>query len=224
MNDATYQQNLAREAELWGRVAEEQALSIPPDWRYHRALRHNVIMHAADIEALLDRVRPGMNVLELGCGPGWLTLAMAQRGAVAHGLDISDAALRIAQSYYESVQHEVSGRAAYEVADLNTVDLPSEHYDVVAAKGTLHHLVNLDQVIERVHTALKPGGLFWVSDTYGEEAMLTVLLASGLMFVLPTQVSYRDKMGGLLRHAGAESHQSQYSPTGYRPSRREAGT
>ncbi len=199
MNGTTYQQRLEQEAELWGRIAEEQASSVPPDWRYLREDRHNVIMHRTSIDALLDQVQPGMNVLELGCNSGWLTLAMAQRGAIAHGLDISDIAIQLAQSYYSTVQHEVSGRATYQVADLNVIELPAEHYDIVAVKGTLHHLVNLDQIIERVHATLKPGGLLWISDTRGEEAVLTVLLASGWTFLLPTQVSYRDKVRGLLR-------------------------
>jgi 2-polyprenyl-3-methyl-5-hydroxy-6-metoxy-1,4-benzoquinol methylase len=199
MNNTTYRQKLAQEAELWGNVAERQAAEILPDWRYHRALRQNVIMHTAAIDALLSRVQPGMNVLELGCGPGWLTLAMAQRGASALGLDISEKSIDVARSYYESIKPEVDGSATYQVADLNAVDLPVECYDIVAAKGVLHHLVNLDQVIDQVYAALKPGGLFWVTDTNGDEALPTVLVASALTFLLPTQVSYRDKLRGLLR-------------------------
>jgi 2-polyprenyl-3-methyl-5-hydroxy-6-metoxy-1,4-benzoquinol methylase len=199
MNDATYQHKLAEEAELWGTVAEQQAAEIPPDWRYHRALRQNVIMHTAAIDALLSQVQPGMNVLELGCGPGWLTLAMARRGAAALGLDISEKSIDIARSYYETVKAEVSGSVTYQVADLNTENLPAEFYDMVVAKGVLHHLLNLDQVIDRVYAALKPSGLFWVADTNGDEALPSVLVASALTFVLPTQVSYRDKLRGLLR-------------------------
>jgi hypothetical protein len=59
--------------------------------------------------------------------------------------------------------------------------------------------VNLEQVIEQIYVTLKPGGFLWVSDTRGEETGLAVLLASGLTFVLPTQVSYGDKVRGLLR-------------------------
>jgi 2-polyprenyl-3-methyl-5-hydroxy-6-metoxy-1,4-benzoquinol methylase len=199
MNNTTYQQKLEEEAELWGRIAEEQASATPPDWRFLRALRQNVIMHGAGIEALLEHVRPGMNTLELGCNSGWLTLAMAQRGASAHGLDISETAIRLAQTYYATIQHEISGRATYQVADLNYVELPAEHYDIVAVKGTLHHLINMEQVIEQIHATLKFGGLLWVADSHGEEKGLAVFLASGLTFVLPTQVSYRDKLRGLLR-------------------------
>ncbi len=199
MDDANYQEKLAGEAALWGRVAEEQAERLPPDWRYHRNLRHNAVVHARDIDALLARITPGMKALELGCASGWLTLAMAQRGAVAHGIDISDGAIAVARAYYESIKDTVPGAVTYAVADLNALDLPPATYDVIAAKGVLHHLVRLEHVIDQVYVALKPGGLFWVSDTHGDESLPATLLAGALTLVLPTQVSYREKVRGLLR-------------------------
>jgi 2-polyprenyl-3-methyl-5-hydroxy-6-metoxy-1,4-benzoquinol methylase len=195
----TYEEKLQAEARFWGAESERQARTIPPDWRYHRHLRHNAIMHTADIDQLLAHVTPGMVTLELGCASGWLTLAMAQRGAQATGIDISEAALKVAQAYYESVREQVSGSVTYWVQDLNVVTLLAEKYDIVAVKGTLHHLVRLDHVIAEVHKALKPGGLLWVADTHGEEALPTVLIASVLTFLLPTQVSYCQKIGGLIR-------------------------
>lgn len=199
MNDSTYQAKLDQEAALWGSVARQRAADSPPDWRYHRTQRQNVIMHTANIDAVLSHVQPGMNVLELGCHSGWMTLAMAQRGAVAQGLDISEEALDVARVYYETIKHEVSGSVTYDVADLNALDLPADKYDVVVAKGVLHHLLNLESVIDQVYKALKPGGLFWVTDSNGDEALPVVLIASGLMLVLPTEISYRDKLRGLVR-------------------------
>jgi 2-polyprenyl-3-methyl-5-hydroxy-6-metoxy-1,4-benzoquinol methylase len=199
LSEPTYEQKLAAEAELWGRDAHDKAQEVPPDWRSHRNLRHNVIYHTADIDTFLVQVQPGMTALELGCGSGWLTLAMAQRGAAATGLDISGKALEVARAYYESIRESVPGSATYEVADLNHITLLAEHYDVIAVKGTLHHLTQMEHVIAQMHQALKPGGLLWVSDSHGEEKLSTALVASGLMFVLPTVISYRDKIAGLIR-------------------------
>ncbi len=199
MNDADYARKLAAEADLWGAEADRQAALLPPDWEHHRHLRHNVIMHAADIDALLDQIRPGMRTLELGCASGWLTLAMAQRGAHAVGLDISQKALDIARSYYETVRDRVPGSVAYRQADLNALALEPETYDLVAVKASLHHLVRLEHVIAEVHRALKPGGLLWAADTHGDEAPRTVLVAGALALLLPTHTSYRDKLRALFR-------------------------
>ncbi|MBI5670727.1 MAG: class I SAM-dependent methyltransferase [Chloroflexi bacterium] len=196
---SAYQQKLAAEAELWGTESERMAQVTPPDWRYHRRLRHNVIMHAADIEELLNHMRPGMTVLELGCASGWLTLAMAQRGAHAVGLDISDKSLAVARAYYERIRADVAGTVEYRAADLNALELPANTYDLIAVKASLHHLVELEHIVAEIHRALKPGGLLWVSDTHGEEALSTVLVAGALTFLLPTETGYADKLRALLK-------------------------
>jgi hypothetical protein len=53
-----YAEKPAQEAEVWSTVAKQQASTLLPDWRYHRELRHNVIMHTADIDPLLHHINP----------------------------------------------------------------------------------------------------------------------------------------------------------------------
>jgi len=192
-----YQHKLAAEAELWGTESARVARETPPDWRYHRHLRHNVIIHAANIDTLLRQVHPGMAALELGCASGWLTLALAQQGAHAVGLDISDQSLAVARAYYEQVRASVTGTAEYRVADLNALALPAATYDLIVVKATLHHLVNLEHTIDQIDHALKPGGLLWVSDAHGDEHLSSVLAAGALTVLLPTQTSYADKFRAL---------------------------
>ena len=196
----SYDDRLAREAAIWGSSARELAARIPPDWREHRRLlRHNIVMQGAYIDEFLSHIRPGMRVLDLGCGAGWLTLAMAQRGADATGLDISAESLEVAREYYERIRHEVPGSVRYEVADLNYLSLEADSYDVITVCGALHHLTNVGHTIEQLHTALRPGGLFWTSDVLGEEPRAAIYLTGALMFLLPIEISYRAKIAGLLR-------------------------
>jgi ubiquinone/menaquinone biosynthesis C-methylase UbiE len=195
----TYQEQLRGEAELWGTEAERMAQQMPPDWRYHQTLPHNRVLHGDRINELLSRIRPGMTVLELGCASGWLTLALAQQGADATGYDISEKSLTIARDYYEQIADDVPGRVQYAVADLNHLNLPATTYDVVVVKGVLHHLVNMPEVIAQVKHALKPGGLFWIHDVFADEGLTQALLAGGLMVLLPTEVSYREKLRGLMQ-------------------------
>ena len=48
-----YQAKLSQEATLWGQEAQRMAQQVPPDWRWHQHLRHNIIMHNGPIEMLL---------------------------------------------------------------------------------------------------------------------------------------------------------------------------
>ena len=200
MTHNLYEQNIREEANLWGEEAERMAQEIAPDWREHRYLRHNRILHGTPIDRLLLQVDKGMTVAELGCASGWLTLAMAQQGADAIGYDVSEKALEVGREYYKRIEDSVTGTVRYEVADLNQIDLPENHFDVIAVKAALHHLERVDHVIEQIYKALKPNGLLWVSDTDGDEDTRTALVAGGLMFLLPNySLSYWQKIQAVLK-------------------------
>jgi 2-polyprenyl-3-methyl-5-hydroxy-6-metoxy-1,4-benzoquinol methylase len=204
MTDPGYADRLQSEAAVWSASAADLASTAVPEWAVHRCLRHNAVQYAAHVDALLERVRPGMRVLELGCSSGWLSLAMARRGAIVHGLDIAEGALAIGRAHYESVAEEVAGRVTYAVADVNDLRVQADAYDLVVAKGVLHHLTDAASTVARVYDALSSGGLFWVCDNHGHESLRTAVAAGALMFVLPTEVSYQDKLRGLL-HFGWKS-------------------
>ena len=199
-HDRKYEADLAAEAAMWGNAASDLAQQLPPDWRHHRVKRrHNILYQTAQVDAFLSHVRPGMQVLEAGCGSGWLTLAMAQRGAQATGLDISDQALTVGRNYYESIREEVDGSVTYKVADLNALELEPDSLDVIAVCGALHHLPQAQHTVSEFYKALKPDGLLWVSDITDEESTANVLFAAVLMFILPIDPGYREKFAGLLR-------------------------
>jgi 2-polyprenyl-3-methyl-5-hydroxy-6-metoxy-1,4-benzoquinol methylase len=194
-----YEQQLSQEAEAWGSESVRMAGVVPPDWRYHRNLRHNVIVHGEQIEVLLQQVKPGMTALELGCASGWLTLALAQAGANATGMDLSEKSLGVARAYYESIRSTVKGTVQYAPVDMNNLQLPADAYDIIVVKGVLHHLLNLEHVVAEVRKALKPGGLLWIDDTNGDESGLSIILAGAFAFLLPTETSYADKVRALLK-------------------------
>jgi len=52
--------------------------------------------------------------------------------------------------------------------DLNFARLPPDAYDVIWSAGTLHHLYNLEHVLEEIDRALRPAGIFVVHDSVVE--------------------------------------------------------
>jgi len=211
MNHPRYAELLLEEAEVWNRAAETQARETEPDWHSLRQLRHNWAFHRQHIDDLLEEIKPGMRVLELGCGSGFLTLAAARRGAFALGIDIADQAIEIARSYYDEHEGEFPGTAAFQVADLNQLALPEERFDVILAKGVLHHLPRADLLIEQVDRALKPGGLFWISDTYAPVSARTAFAAGLFALVLPVHMPYRKKLKALFHFGGRSVERVQAS-------------
>ena len=103
---------------------------------------------------LVDRLPEGADVLELGCGNGSAeTRALAARHRLT-GLDLSREQLRRARE-------RVPG-ATFVHGDLASVDFAAASFDAVCAFYVLNHVPRdlLPGLFARVHTWLRPGGLF----------------------------------------------------------------
>jgi SAM-dependent methyltransferase len=86
------------------------------------------------IEALLDaaQVARGTRMLDIACGPGFLTSAGRARGAVARGLDFSPAMLEIARARDTEVRFDEGDAEALPYVDAS--------FDSVVANFGIHHV------------------------------------------------------------------------------------
>ena len=73
-----------------------------------------------------------------------------------HGVDVAENAIESARKTAEA---EGLDGLTYEVADLNTARFPVETYDVVYAHASLHHVFQLEHVLDQIKQTLKPGGI-----------------------------------------------------------------
>ena len=136
-------------------------------------------------------VAHGGPALELGCGDGDLTLALAARGLDILGVDLSEA--RIARAREQAVQRGLADRARFETADLNTVVLAPGRYRTIVAHHALHHVLELERLLDQVHAALAPGGVLLVNDFVGA-GRVEKLMSALAVAVLPASWSYADKL------------------------------
>ena len=104
--------------------------------------------------------------LVLGCGAGRLDRELLRWGICGsfHGIDISEKAIAAAREFAEEEKLPLT----YEVADLNSVELPEKTFDLVAAQTTLHHILFLEHVAEQAWRSLKSDGYLWIHDLVGE--------------------------------------------------------
>jgi tRNA (uracil-5-)-methyltransferase TRM9 len=116
------------------------------------------------VMGLLPRIALASRILDLGCGNGELAHALEQRGwrGTYVGLDFSEAMLVQARQRVRS-----SPLITFHHADLADpawdVHLPMASFDLVLAFAVLHHLpasALRRQVLRKVHTLLKPKGIF----------------------------------------------------------------
>jgi SAM-dependent methyltransferase len=116
---------------------------------------------------LLDSLRPGQDLLDVGCGPGTVTIDLARRvgpGRVV-GLD------RAAEVVAEAERHRVEagmGNVTVVCGDVYSLDLPDASFDVVHAHQVLQHLSQPVDALREMQRVLRPGGILAVRDAdYG---------------------------------------------------------
>ena len=101
---------------------------------------------------ILD-LHPGMSLVELGCGSGWMTRFGARHGLDAHGYDIAPEMIAIARELADKDHVD----AHFEVADMESLDL-GRRFDAALLYDALHHSRRADLVLHTARKALKPGG------------------------------------------------------------------
>jgi 2-polyprenyl-3-methyl-5-hydroxy-6-metoxy-1,4-benzoquinol methylase len=165
-------------SELWGRRAREKQESDVWRLRYWQAhpvtLRHiNRLISGDPEETWLAfskrRFAPegGERGLSLGCGSGWGEREAIRLGLcrTCEGFDISEEALVVARS--QAAEEGLSDQIDYRQADLNRLELEPDTYDVVVAAQMLHHIEDLEHLLDQVAASLRPGGLVFVNEYIG---------------------------------------------------------
>jgi 2-polyprenyl-6-hydroxyphenyl methylase/3-demethylubiquinone-9 3-methyltransferase len=97
----------------------------------------------------------GQRVLDVGCGGGILTEAMANKGANVKGIDLSEKALKVAELH----SLESGAKVNYEL--ISAEDLAAREpgqYDVVTCMEMLEHVPDPSAVVQACATLVKPGG------------------------------------------------------------------
>ena len=111
-------------------------------------------------------------LLDIGCGAGNYTLKMLSK---VPGLNctLNDLSMPMLEKARERVSTETKGKITIVQDDMRNLDLPDEHFDIVLAAATLHHLrddADWELVFTKIYNALKPGGSLWISDLITQES------------------------------------------------------
>jgi 2-polyprenyl-6-hydroxyphenyl methylase / 3-demethylubiquinone-9 3-methyltransferase len=103
----------------------------------------------------------GLRVLDVGCGGGILSEAMAQRGAQVLGIDLAERSLKVAQLHaLESGQSRVEYRAV--AAETLAGEQPAA-YDVVTCMEMIEHVPDPASIVQACAQLVKPGGWVFLS-------------------------------------------------------------
>lgn len=98
----------------------------------------------------------GKKVLDYGCGNGYLSVQLLERGAQhVTGIDISESQLEHARREVEA--GGFADRARFLVTDAHATGFPDGAFDLIVGVGILHHL-DVERALREVKRILAPGG------------------------------------------------------------------
>lgn len=105
----------------------------------------------------------------IGVGTGGVELRLVSFGAVNHFdlYEVSQASLDKAREDAQVLA--IEDRVQYFCEDFTNVSLPPATYDLVTFMSSLHHMHPLDEMLEKVYAALKPGGLMFAFEYVGPD-------------------------------------------------------
>jgi 2-polyprenyl-6-hydroxyphenyl methylase/3-demethylubiquinone-9 3-methyltransferase len=150
----------------------------------------------------------GKRVLDVGCGGGILTEAMAQRGAQVTGIDLSEKPLRVAEL------HLLESKAEVTYERVSAEDYAERHpaaFDVVTCMELLEHVPEPASTVGACARLVRPGGQVFFSTinrnpksylfaVIGAEYILRLLPRGThdyLRFIKPSELSRHARAAGL---------------------------
>jgi ubiquinone/menaquinone biosynthesis C-methylase UbiE len=103
-------------------------------------------------------------ILEVGCGPGHLSIQLARRhGLHVTGIDLDPAMIERARANVDSAGEGAGRRPGFLIGDVTSLAFPDESFDLVVSTLSMHHWADPTAGLTEIGRVLRPGGraLVW---------------------------------------------------------------
>ena len=107
---------------------------------------------------LLPHLRPGLRLLDFGCGPGAISLGLAKAVAPGemYGVDMDESLIAVAKAAAFS---QGCDNVKFQVGDVTNLRFADNFFDVAFCRNVLMHVPDTSAVLSEIKRVLKPGGL-----------------------------------------------------------------
>ena len=136
--------------------------SATPDYTmgFSQEMLESLRRYTAETSAayLMPYLRPGLRVLDFGCGPGTISVGLAKAvdPGELHGVDMEESQVELARVVAKSQGRE---NATFHVGDVTNLPFDDDYFDIAHGHNVLMHIPDTGAVLAEVKRVLKPGGL-----------------------------------------------------------------
>jgi ubiquinone/menaquinone biosynthesis C-methylase UbiE len=165
-------------------------------------------------------LKPGMNVLDAACGPGFTACELAKAvgaGAVT-GIDLNEELVFVA---HQAKVSEKVNNVSFRTGNLYDLDLPENAFDFVYARFVFQHLEKPQLALSNIRKVLKPGGVLCVLDIDDNWTSFSPESDAFVKFIRQSGAGQKRKGGnrligsqlyGMLSEAGYQKVSTQIRP------------
>lgn len=188
-------------SDYFGRMADD----------YDRLIRRALPSYQEMIDTLVEFLPEApKQVLELGCGTGTFTLALAERAhdAAITVVDASPEMVEFTRARLVSHAPQVAQRSTFVVERFEALELPPASFELVTSCISLHHVQDKAALFQEVRRLLTPRGSLRFADQLlgGTPENHRILWNSWLDFCRSEGHCSEDEVDSLLEHADAHDH------------------
>jgi len=155
-DDATQQKLVTA---LFGSTAKRWKTLYDSKDIYARIFQHRLAATLAFIDKLA--MEDNSEILDVGCGAGLASVALADRGHFVEALDIAPAMLQSTREH--ALQAGVAHRVKARLGDVHQLAFPNDTFNVVIAIGLTAWLDSLQGPLQEIARVLQPGGYLIIS-------------------------------------------------------------
>ena len=122
--------------------------------------RRNAQTHAGH---LLPHLKHGFRVLDFGCGPGTITVGLAQAAhpGEVHGIDMEESQIELARAAAAAGGHD---NAIFHVGNVYELPFEDGYFDAAHCHAVLMHVPDTQRALREVSRVLKPGGMIAIRE------------------------------------------------------------
>lgn len=120
-----------------------------------------------DVASILSHIiaKPGMKILDVGCGRGDMVIFYAKKGIDAYGIDYAKEGITIAQEAKEKQRKEIQKHIHFSVMDAKKLKFPDNYFDIIISIDVFEHLYKeeLELALSEIRRVLKDDGTLLVN-------------------------------------------------------------